>query len=243
MNFVPLIVIATACYCRLAGANHVTLERNNGTGLTESVNELTVMSRGQTGTLGVDVSTLISAENFECLKQKGYQHAIIRAYRSVGVVDRNSVATVSNAWAAGFASVDVYLFPCFQCGYPKSQVRAMVDYLGSSRYGMIWIDVEENDWSSDVAANQNFFTDMLEEARTWKPTGVYTSRNHWSGIMGVGYTGGASSSLWYSHYETPLNPSFSDFKPFGGWSEPSIKQFQGTSYMCGVSFDKNWYPE
>jgi hypothetical protein len=84
MNFVPLIVIATACHCRLAGANHVTLERNNGTGLTESVNELTVMSRGQTGALGIDVSTLISV-NFECLKQKGYQHAIIRAYRSVGI--------------------------------------------------------------------------------------------------------------------------------------------------------------
>lgn len=34
--------------------------------------------------------------------------------------------------------------------------------------------------------------------------------------------------------------SFSDFSPFGGWSQPSIKQFSGSGNICGVSVDEDW---
>ena len=36
------------------------------------------------GTYGVDVSTLLSVEDFQCLKSMGFNFAIIRAYRSIG---------------------------------------------------------------------------------------------------------------------------------------------------------------
>ena len=34
------------------------------------------------------------------------------------------------------------------------------------------------------------------------------------------YTGGASYPLWYAHYDN--NPSFSDFTPFNGWTQPAM---------------------
>ena len=37
------------------------------------------------GILGIDVSTLVSMETFQCLmKTENIQHAIVRAYRSIG---------------------------------------------------------------------------------------------------------------------------------------------------------------
>jgi hypothetical protein len=45
--------------------------------------------------------------------------------------------------------------------------------------------------------------------------------------------------LWYAHYDD--NPSFSDFAAFGGWAHPSIKQFAGTTSLCGAGVDKNFY--
>ena len=35
----------------------------------------------------------------------------------------------------------------------------------------------------------------------------------------------------YAHYDR--DPSFNDFKPFGGWSKPSMKQFTGGATVCG----------
>ena len=46
--------------------------------------------------------------------------------------------------------------------------------------------------------------------------------------------------LWYAHYDHVQ--SFSDYKEFGGWAKPSIKQFAGTTSLCGGSVDLNYYP-
>ena len=37
--------------------------------------------------LGVDASQLISQSTYQCIKNKGYKFAIIRAFRSYGAVD------------------------------------------------------------------------------------------------------------------------------------------------------------
>ena len=70
--------------------------------------------------------------------------------------------------------------------------------------------------------------------------GVYTSNSQWSPITGNSKIL-SSLPLWYAHYESPGNPSFSDFVPFGGWSKPSVKQYAGTTSLCGCSVDKNFY--
>ncbi len=52
------------------------------------------------------------------------------------------------------------------------------------------------------------------------------------------WAGGASFPLWYAHYDG--NPSFSDFAPFAGWNNPSIKQYNGDVTICGADVDENW---
>jgi hypothetical protein len=45
--------------------------------------------------------------------------------------------------------------------------------------------------------------------------------------------------LWYPHYDNV--PNFSDFKPFGGWTKPAMKQFWNTMKICGTAIDSNVY--
>jgi len=37
-------------------------------------------------------------------------------------------------------------------------------------------------------------------------------------------------------------PSFKGFKAMGGWTTPTIKQFQGDKTMCRFGVDLNWKP-
>jgi hypothetical protein len=52
--------------------------------------------------------------------------------------------------------------------------------------------------------------------------GVYASASQWSAIFGsLSFVYGNNLPLWYAHYDK--NPSFSDFKTFGGWKTPWAK--------------------
>ena len=68
--------------------------------------------------------------------------------------------------------------------------------------------------------------------------GIYTSASQWEPIMGS-YSGGSAYPLWYAHYDDVK--AFSDFRAFGGWSKPAIKQYKGTTAMCDGSVDLDWY--
>lgn len=59
-------------------------------------------------------------------------------------VRSNLTAQVAAAWAAGFTSVDVYMFPSYSGGDPQGQVQKAVSFLKSNnvKYGKFWIDVE-----------------------------------------------------------------------------------------------------
>eukprot|EP00026_Physarum_polycephalum_P020279 Phypoly_transcript_22757.p1 GENE.Phypoly_transcript_22757~~Phypoly_transcript_22757.p1 ORF type:complete len:165 (-),score=20.16 Phypoly_transcript_22757:88-582(-) len=136
-------------------------------------------------------------------------------------------------------------FPCQSCGDPAGQVQRAVSNLQSfnDKYGMMWFDIEGPGlyWGGDQGANAAFFQALVDEAKALGVViGVYTSASQWIPIMG-GYTGGSSFPLWYAHYDG--NPSFSDFSPFGGWTSPAIKQYQGSTNLCGCGVDYNWYPD
>jgi len=204
-------------------------------------------------TTGVDFSTGISASSFSCLVSSGYVFGVTRAFQSNGVPDPNACNNIRNAHSGGMQYVDVYLFPCPTCGSSgQSQVSSMVNALasngctpntgtqGTSNYGMVWLDIEGTSyWSSQQSVNSNFFEELKSGcSQTGVVCAVYTSASQWNPIMGS-YTGGGSMSLWYAHYDG--NPSFSDFSPFGGWTKPSIKQYQGTTTVCSAGVDLDYY--
>jgi len=191
----------------------------------------------------VDVSSAISTSTWDCIHQNGYSFAVVRCYEQGGHPDPNCPSTIRNAWAAGLAHVDAYIFPCFPCGDPAGQISTMVNYLhnNNAKFGMIWLDIEGPQyWSSDPNTNIRFINAMISQARAvGVKVGVYSSHSQWQPITG-GWTGASSLPIWYAHYDD--NPSFSDWQNFGGWTRPAIKQYWGDRSLCGADVDQNWYP-
>lgn len=125
----------------------------------------------------------------------------------------------------------------------------MFNYIPNNLFGMVWLDIETNSspgcsWAGhDAASSCQFVTDLINRVKSHgKNVGIYATAYMWQTIFGSrsACPSVASQQLWYAHYDG--NPSFSDFSAFGGWSKPTIKQFQGTNTVCGVSLDKNFYP-
>ena len=193
-----------------------------------------------TAITGVDVSTSISQSDWECLN---VDWASVRAYSSTGSPDYNAAGTIKAARAAGVSDVSAYIFPCVSCGDGGKQVNDTIYYLNKQdaspdRY---WYDVERYNWSSNLASNQAFITDMIEEGKKQGiKAGIYTNYYNWQEIVGLDWSYPADQGLplWYAHYDN--SASFSDFEAFGGWSSPSIKQYEGDKSSCGVGIDYDY---
>ena len=196
---------------------------------------------------GVDLYAATSISTFTCLKNSGNSFAIIRAFRSTGVLDTNANTNLQNAKAAGLTP-DVYMFPC-RGKDPLAQVNTMFNGVSGNLFSTVWIDVETNpssgcSWKGYSAAdNCAFLTSLIEGiAKFGKTPGIYSSYYQWQDIFGStsACTSVSKVPLWYAHYDNVQ--AFSDFKPFAGWTKPYMKQYQGDVTVCSTDIDKNWRP-
>jgi len=193
------------------------------------------------GVYGVDQSSYISTAAFQCMRNNGYDFAISRVWCETCEVDSNGPATVANAWAAGMAHVDVYLFPSYGCGTSAAdQVDGAIDAMGSVPFGTLWFDIETG---GDLGPDQDHAWLQAAIQRAVQRIGgdrigIYASKYEWGMVMG-GYADVYSFPLWFPDYDGI--PNFTGWSPFAGWDQPSIKQFAGTSSMCGASVDLSWY--
>lgn len=203
---------------------------------------------------GIDVSALTSASSFSCFKGKGYTRAVVRGYMEAwgnnpgGKVDPNLLQNYNNAKSAGLA-VDMYMFPCTgrsTCKSAATQVNELVSFMNAHRMqiGTIWFDVEvdsqANNWPS-VAANKQTLTAFKNAWNGSKLNwGVYGSASQWTSITGgTTWVMDASKPLWYAHYDN--SASFGDFRGFGGWTKPTMKQYAGDTSLCSARVDLNYF--
>lgn len=198
--------------------------------------------------LGGDVSSLFSSSAYSCAVQGGWSFVIVRSYCSYGAPDPNALANLQAAKAGGMSATDIYHFPCAGSD-AATQVQDDVNAV-SGNFGTLWFDIETNPssgcgWSGDVSSNCNFLQSMIAAGQSLGISmGVYSSAYMWSSIMGDSCTAGADQGLplWYAHYDGAR--TFSDFSPFGGWSTPSMKQYNDNSAIgsnCGISADADYY--
>jgi hypothetical protein len=127
---------------------------------------------------GVDLSVATTDETWKCLKSDyNVSYALIRVYRSNGLLDENSAASLISAHnAGGIRDLHVYIFPCVTssaysqshsiiCDSPADQITKSIEYLESNgvkvwRKGdsesevsgpivrRLWLDVEDEDPST-----------------------------------------------------------------------------------------------
>ncbi len=206
-----------------------------------------VACSGSSGVFGLDVSDPnVAGSSWSCMHEQGnYSFAVVECWRG-GYQLSPCASNIASAWNEGFRNVDAYSFMCPNCNNGPQSVQSLVNYLQSNsvRYGMIWVDVEECNgcwYDNNLAANCAWVKNLASTYQSLGVrVGVYTSAYEWSATVGPGCDM-SQFPLWYADYDK--NPSFSGFRPFAGWSAPSIKQFSDSAdNSCGVSIDRDWYP-
>lgn len=201
----------------------------------------------------VDTADKISVEQIKCFKNQASpktDQMIFRAWRSLGSVDPNVAQNWKNAIAAGYSQseISVYMFPCLKGSCPVSgmenQYNALLQHLDKN--GMtprrIWLDVEgANYWTGSKTTNRQQLQRLFNAAVASKrDVGVYSSYYQWEDLFGLDFKLAsnvtAAMPMWYAHYDK--SPSCGDFKAFGGWAKPTLKQYNGDILGCnGVDHD------
>ncbi|EKE40623.1 hypothetical protein ENUP19_0315G0012 [Entamoeba nuttalli] len=196
---------------------------------------------------GVDIAESISTSSIKCLRDLGFNSFFIfRAWRSLGSFDPNAKSINENALAAGFSAkhIDAYFYPCFSCGDPAGQVKSFWNQVTSKKlkFERLWFDIEGT-WSSSKSSNRKFFESLTNEAAAIGiKSGIYASYYNWEDIVGLDYKFSRAGSwpIWYPHYDG--KKTFSDFKSFGGWTSPYMKQYNGDMTACSHDVDYNYRP-
>jgi len=200
----------------------------------------------------VDFSQLATVSQMSCLKQNGYSTAFVRAYNPAGQgsFDVNSCTNINNAYSAGLG-VEIYMTPqpmSSKAGY--QQVDEVYNGLNSRGITVraVWIQVTSPvNWPTNSNTNINFINSMVSRARQYSlSVGIYTSQYDWNQITG-GWTGvGNDVMLWYWNVygggasgETPAN--FNDFRAFGCWNAPTVKQFAQVESVCSITVNRDVY--
>ncbi|WKX93693.1 hypothetical protein Q1695_011172 [Nippostrongylus brasiliensis] len=110
----------------------------------------------------------------------------------------------------------------------------------------IWLQVTSPiNWPTNTSNNVAFMNSVLSRAIQYGLTvGIYTNSYDWDQIAGGATV--YNVMLWYwkvngagTSGETPAN--YNDFRSFGGWSKPSVKQFAQSEYTCGVLSNRDIY--
>jgi len=198
---------------------------------------------------GVDVHDKVTFEQFQCLKSKNHNYAIIRAERPGCKVDPYAADNIKAAWKAGMKEVDIYLFPSFECGLSAhAQVKRVISQLETAKapFGRVWLDIEQSGSKWSISSEQN--RRWIREAVTTLTAllgkkdrvGIYSSKYGWSPVVGK-WEELKAHKLWYANYD--LSPYTNDTLNggFGGWAAGSgfMKQFNGDVKHCDVDVDFN----
>uniref|UniRef100_A0A8R1HKB6 Lysozyme n=1 Tax=Caenorhabditis japonica TaxID=281687 RepID=A0A8R1HKB6_CAEJA len=200
----------------------------------------------------IDLSVPVSTSQLQCIKQAGYSVAFVRAYNPAGQgsFDANACTTIQNAYYAGLGT-EVYMTP--QPASAKQGYQQLDEiYQGFTARGItiraIWIQVTSpTNWPSNANTNVNFINSILSRARQYGMTvGIYTSYYDWNQITNGWSSVGSDVLLWYWNVlgggvngETPA--TFTDFRPFGCWSVPSVKQFAQVEQVCQITVNRDVY--
>ncbi|RCN43407.1 hypothetical protein ANCCAN_10598 [Ancylostoma caninum] len=198
----------------------------------------------------VDLDRAVSPSAFTCMKRSGYSTVFIRAYDPTGSgrFDVNAVNNIRNANKAGLGT-EVFMTPQIRSSKRGSQqFRELYDGLrrGNIVVRTVWLQVTSPvNWGANNQANIYFLNDIIATAKSVGVTiGFYTNAYDWQQITKGAWVQGAM--LWYwnvngggAQGETPAN--FNDFRPFGKFTKPTVKQFGQVENVCGVTVNRDVY--
>lgn len=191
-----------------------------------------VAAVAQESVFAVDVSHwsgTITASEVACWKANGVEHVV------PGTQVENITRQQLQAALDGGMSVDAYVV-LYWDGDIDAQVRAALEMVRGFPIRRLWLDVEVYPAGRSVAQLESLVQEGLD-ACGGMDCGIYTAQWWWDAYM-RGSTRFSHVPLWYAFYDNVPRLGTWSYQAFGGWPEPSGKQYT-TGSLCGVTIDYN----
>ncbi|CAI5453122.1 unnamed protein product [Caenorhabditis angaria] len=168
----------------------------------------------------------------------------IRAFDSdfYQVFDKTMLNTIRSAYTSRF-HVELYMTPTAYSNLDGAQqvqnlYTGLVDnYI---RVYALWIKVDQiENWPKDTTRNANIVRSAVKAAKQlgFRKIGIYTSLEEWNTITGNITDIDSDTLLWYHIFDSPAN--FDDFKSFGIWQTPSVKQYKKDDELEGATVNRD----
>jgi hypothetical protein len=200
----------------------------------------------------VDFGVSASLSTLQCLYQQGYNAVFIQVYGPTngGSVNNAGCQSVINSYSANLGT-EIYITPATSGKSGQQQFDEAFNAMKASGINVksIWLQVTSPiNWPNNVQTNVNLIQSFINRATSYGiRSGIYTNWYDWQQITGA-YTGFQSARLWYwnalgqgPNAEAPAN--FDDFRSFGGWNSPAVKQFALNEALCGLTVNRDVYPQ
>ena len=157
---------------------------------------------------------------------------LFRAFNSNGRYDPTVIKNLAK-FSKNVTNIYVYMNPCFHCGEPVKQIKALLEAVKSHFIPLIFVHVEEEGWSNNVTMNSEFLKPIIDFIRSMssRRIGILTDQKAWEKVMGKTCTQFKDVLLWYDSNDK--KPDMHDFKPFGGWTKPAAKRYIREGPYCG----------
>ncbi len=191
--------------------------------------------------LAVDVSNYtdaLTAEEVQALKDAGVGLVIVQAVDPPAGYPAGKTRDQIEVCLAGGLAVDAYVWIWFDMD--SSDIQRKLSLLDGLAIRQLWLDVEDTAASKyDAATCEQKVADALALCDAYGTTsnqvGVYTGLWFWTDRRYMGNTVAfASRELWDAHYDL-IPDSAVGFVPYGGWTTPRIKQYQGSTSLAGIA--------
>ncbi|MFQ5544754.1 MAG: hypothetical protein ACE5FE_02130 [Acidiferrobacterales bacterium] len=201
-----------------------------------------VQSSGASPVVAVDISFWsgdINASEVACWRDSGVQHVVTGT--QVPDITRQQLEMA----VGGGMTVDAYVVLYWDFDITQ-QVQTALSMIDGFPVRRLWLDVEQprGNWSASQLIQK---IQWGVNACGTMPCGIYTRKVWW--LDNVGDTSAFSSlPIWYAYYDGQnefndwYNPFFWYEGPFGGWSDPTGKQYDSdwtAPDLCGVNVDYN----
>jgi len=191
----------------------------------------------------------LTSEEARCLLRGGIRTLV------VGVGNPNTAGLWSvqqaTSWLTTARSMgievrlDAYIY-LYMEGDPVRQVDTAMSVLTGVPVGTWWLDAEDTESPRLIQDDRRVFLQrcVARLAAVGVTPGIYTGRWWWRPMMGPTTEFGHLMlwDAWFPEAASADNPVIEPWpgREYGGFSEPTMYQFKGTTDLCGQSVDLGW---
>ena len=168
------------------------------------------------------------------MKKISSKFLIVRCFTQFGDIDRNCKRNLGYAIENGLRT-DVYIVPAPKVTKALDTAKKTIEAVGNNKVDIYWINVDNYDWGT-IEENRAYLNQLVAELeKSNKKVGIHTNSYIWNQYMGKDWAAMASKPLWHKFQDG--KKTCTDFKSFGGWKKPYMKEFEFSKICFGISLD------